>query len=59
MATVTLANPPADVAVMFFGMLAEMWEWDYVERVVGGRALVAASTREKYRNYLHNHILPR
>ncbi|MBI3896612.1 MAG: tyrosine-type recombinase/integrase [Acidobacteria bacterium] len=42
-----------------FGQLAAMWEQDYVERVVGGKPLVAASTRQKYRNHLHNHILPR
>ena len=42
-----------------FGQLAAMWERDYVERVVGGKPLVAASTRQKYQNHLHNHILPR
>jgi integrase len=44
---------------MLFGILAGQWEWDYVERVVGGKNLVAASTRQKYRNHLHKHILPR
>jgi len=42
-----------------FGSLATMWEKDYVERVVGGKPLLAASTRQKYHNHLHNHILPR
>src|SRR5205085_3546256 len=42
-----------------FGTLAELWEWDYVEAIVGGRSLVAASTKGKYRNHLHKHILPR
>jgi integrase len=42
-----------------FGALAAMWENDYVEGAVGGKALVAASTKQKYQNHLHNHILPR
>ena len=53
--TVSTENP----ATTLFGTLAELWEWDYVEAVVGGKSLVAASTKEKYRNHLHNHILPR
>ncbi len=36
-----------------------MWRTDFVEREVGGRALIAASTRAKYINHLENHILPR
>lgn len=40
-----------------FGQLAAMWERDYVERVVCGRPLVAASTRQKYHDHLHNYIL--
>jgi integrase len=58
-AALEIGNPLADIGAILFGKLAEMWEWDYVERVVGGKSLVAASTREKYRNHLHNHILPR
>ena len=54
-----MPNEPAEAGAILFGKLAEMWEWDYVERVVGGKALVAASTKQKYRNHLHNHILPR
>jgi len=41
--------------VRFCGILAEIWEWDYVERLVGGKPLIAASTKGKYRNPLHNH----
>jgi integrase len=36
-----------------------MWRKDFVEREVGGRSLVAKSTRAKYINHLENHILPR
>jgi len=50
---------PARIGTILFGRLARVWEWDYVQRVVGGRPLVAASTREKYQNHVHNHILPR
>jgi len=50
---------PANPGTVLFGTLAEIWEHDYVERVVGGKPLVAASTRGKYRNHLHNHILPK
>ncbi len=54
-----IPNDPAEAGAILFGHLAAMWERDYVERVVGGKALVAASTKQKYRNHLHNHILPR
>jgi integrase len=57
-ATVAAAEPP-QVGVILFGKLAEMWRTDFVERNVGGRALIAASTRAKYINHLENHILPR
>lgn len=50
--------PTENPGTTLFGTLAELWEWDYVEAMVGGKALVAASTREKYRNHLHKHILP-
>ena len=53
------ACEPGQMGSLSFGYLAAMWETDYVERVVGGKALVAASTKQKYRNHLHNHILPR
>jgi integrase len=48
-----------DTPNILFGQLATMWETDYVERSIGGRALVAASTKQKYRGHLHKHILPR
>jgi len=54
-----MPNEASDAREILFGKLASMWEWDYVERVVGGKSLVAASTKQKYRNHLHNHILPR
>jgi len=50
---------PANSGEILFGILAEIWEWDYVERLVGGKPLIAASTKGKYRNHLHNHVLPR
>src|ERR1700730_726865 len=53
------AKEPAQVGAIIFGKLAEMWRTDFVEREVGGRALIAASTRAKYINHLENHILPR
>jgi integrase len=51
--------PTENPGTTLFGTLAELWEWDYVEATVGGKPLVAASTKDKYRNHLHNHILPR
>ena len=51
--------PTENPGMTLFGTLAELWEWDYVEATVGGKHLVAASTKEKYRNHLHNHVLPR
>ena len=48
-----------EAGAIIFGRLAEMWRKDFVECKVGGKALVAASTREKYLNHLANHILPR
>lgn len=48
-----------EVGAVLFGKLAEMWRRDFVEREVGGRALIAASTRAKYLSHLENHILPR
>jgi integrase len=50
---------PANAGEVLFGTLAEIWKSDYVERVVGGKPLVSASTRGKYRNHLRNHILPK
>ncbi len=57
--TLVMPNEPAAVGAILFGTIAVMWEWDYVERVVGGKPLLAASTKQKYRNHFHNHILPR
>jgi integrase len=53
------AKAQIDPNMILFGKLAELWRTDYVERTVGGKALVARSTREKYRSHLKNHILPR
>jgi integrase len=53
------AKEPVETGAIIFGKLAEMWRSDFVEREVGGRALIAASTRAKYVNHLENHILPR
>jgi integrase len=50
---------PAQVGAIIFGKLGDMWRTDFVEREVGGRALIAASTRAKYLNHYENHILPR
>jgi integrase len=51
--------PTENPSATLFGTLAELWEWDYVEAIVGGKRLIAASTKCKYRNHLHKHILPR
>ena len=51
--------PPAAVPdVLTFGDLAETWRRDFVENRIGGRYLIAASTRQKYLDHLKNHILP-
>jgi integrase len=50
---------PIDPAMIIFGKLAGLWRTDYVERAVGGKALVSRSTRDKYISHLENHILPR
>ena len=55
----TQAQEPPRPEAILFGKLAEMWRHDFVERRAGGRALIAASTKEKYLNHLKNHILPR
>jgi integrase len=54
-----MASKPPELGAILFGKLAEMWRRDFVEREVGGRALIAASTRAKYLNHLDNHIMPR
>jgi integrase len=53
------AKAPIDPNMIIFGKLAGLWRTDYVERSVGGKALVARSTRDKYISHLENHILPR
>jgi len=53
------AKEAPEVGAILFGKLGEMWRRDFVEREVGGRGLIAASTRQKYINHLKNHILPR
>ena len=57
--TVVQATQPADIGLILFGNLAEMWRQDFVERKIGIRALIAAPTRAKYVANLENHILPR
>ena len=54
-----VASKPPDVGAILFGKLAEVWRSDFVEREVGSRALIAASTRAKYLNHFENHIMPR
>ncbi len=53
------AHQPIDPGMILFGKLAELWRNDHVEREVGGKPLLAASTRSKYLSHLSNHILPR
>jgi hypothetical protein len=53
------SNPRSDVGAIPFGELAAVWRTDFVERKIGAKALIAASTRAKYLNHLENHILPR
>src|ERR1019366_4528620 len=53
------ANHPIDPGMIIFGKLVDLWRNDYVEREVGGKFLIAASTRSKYTSHLENHILPR
>jgi len=53
------ASQRIDPGMIIFGKLAEVWRTDYVEREVGGKPLIAASTRAKYTSHLDNHILPR
>jgi integrase len=53
------AKQPIDPGMILFGKLAELWRKDYVEREVGGKPLIAVSTRSKYTSHLENHILPR
>jgi len=52
------AKQPIDPGMIIFGKLAELWRRDYVEREVGSKPLIAASTRSKYISHLENHILP-
>jgi integrase len=54
-----VAREPVEIGAILFGKLAEMWRTDFVEREIGGRALIAASTKAKYLNHLENHIMPR
>ena len=53
------SNQPIDPGMIIFGKLAELWRKDYVDREVGGKRLIAASTHSKYISHLENHILPR
>jgi integrase len=54
-----VARQPDEPGAIIFGKLAQMWRSDYVERQIGDRFLVAATTRAKYTNHLQNHIMPR
>jgi hypothetical protein len=54
-----VARDPTEPGAIIFGKLVEMWRNDYVERQVGGRHFIAATTRGKYTNHLKNHIMPR
>ena len=53
------AKKPLEIGAIPFGRIAELWQFDFVERKVGPKALIAASTKAKYLNHLKNHILPR
>lgn len=53
------AQEPVEAGAVIFGKLAEMWRKDFVEREVGGRSLIAKSTRAKYIGHLETHIMPR
>jgi len=57
--TLVMPNDPSEIGPILFGKLAALWERDYVQRAVGGKPLLAASTKQKYRHHLHKHILPR
>lgn len=41
MAATMAANQPIDPGMIIFGKLVELWRRDYVEREVGGKALIA------------------
>jgi hypothetical protein len=58
-AAAAAANQPPEIGAILFGKLAELWRYDHVERQVGSRYLLAATTRDKYVHHLENHILPR
>jgi len=47
---------PVEFSAILFGGLAQMWRADYVDNP---KVKLAAPTREKYRNRLDVHILPR
>ena len=53
------AKQPVEIRAILFGNLEQMWREDFVEREVGGRSLIAKSTRAKYINHLENHVIPR
>jgi integrase len=46
-ATLAQEKPPEPGDVLF-GKLAELWMRDYVDKIAGGRKLIAASTKSKY-----------
>ena len=51
--------PESEPGAIIFGRLAEMWRSDFVEKSVGGKALLAAPTRAKYIFNIEKYILPR
>ena len=61
-ATTAVAAAPApesEPGAIIFGRLAQMWRSDFVEKSVGGKALLAAPTRAKYIFNIEKYILPR
>jgi integrase len=51
--------PELEPGAIIFGRLAQMWRTDFVEKSVGGKALLAAPTRAKYIFNIEKYILPR
>jgi integrase len=51
--------PESEPGAIIFGRLAQMWRTDFVEKSVGGKALLAAPTRAKYIFNIEKYILPR
>jgi integrase len=56
---VAAPTPELEPGAIIFGRLAQMWRTDFVEKSVGGKALLAAPTRAKYIFNIEKYILPR